>query len=270
MHRDSLGFRSPGRCSVCRDGARRVLGAAILLLGLVCQGSFADTTQVAVATGFAKPMKIIVDLFEKESGHKVQLKLGSAGKLFTEIQRGANYDAFLSADSGKPARLVELGMGVPDSTFTYAVGRVVLWGSVTQDAKKLLDFDMYNQLAIANPRAAPYGKAAMQIVRHLQLQDSVRLMTTGNLSETYRAIIDNKAEIGFVSLAQVIRDGKIPAGAWLVPEQLHDPIYQDAVLLQHGATNRATQSLLAFLRSDAATIIIRSHGYDIPADDSTP
>lgn len=244
-----------------------LLFTAALLSGCFAHQGMAETTRVAVASSFSKPMRAIVEQFEENSGHTVQLSFGPPGKLFTQIQRGVPYDAFLSEDAGKPARLLALGAGVPDSTFTYAVGRLALWGGVTQDAKKLLDFDMYDQLAIANPRAAPYGKAAMQVLRHLQQQDSVRLITAGNISEAFRTVADGKAEIGFVALAQIVRDGEIPAGAWLVPQAFYDPIYQDAVLLQQGNANPATLSLLAFLRSDSARAIIRSYGYEIRQDD---
>lgn len=244
----------------------RVLFQALLqatALIILSTPAMAEQTRVAVAANFASPIKAIVAAFEKASPHTVQLSLGSSGKLFAQIQNGAPYDILLSADSSKPDKLIQSGLAVADSRFTYAIGRLVLWHTHNLQAKQLLETGNYTRLAIANPRLAPYGKAARETLKQLNLFDQDRLVSGENISQTYRFVVSGNADMGLVALSQVIVDGNIPEGAWLVPKSMHSPIRQDAVLLEQGRANEAALALMAFLRTEQAIGIIRQYGYDV-------
>lgn len=234
-----------------------------LALPALAMPAAAEQTRIAVAANFAGPIRAIVSTFEQESGHKVQISIGSSGKLFAQIQNGAPYDILLSADSTKPAKLLQSGHAISGSRFTYASGRLVLWHTHNQPAKALLDSGNFSHLAIANPRLAPYGKAARETLKHLDLQIADKLVTGENISQTYHFVVSGNAELGLVALSQVIKEGKVPEGAWVVPKSYYSPIRQDAVLLAHGQANAAAKALLAFLKNEPATTIIRQFGYDV-------
>lgn len=244
----------------------RHLPIAVLLCLALCPAATAEQTRIAVASNFSKPMQAIVSVFESTTPHRVQLSTGASGKLFAQIQHGAPYDAFLSADAIKPERLINNNVAVADSRFTYANGQLVLWSRQPIDAKALLDSDTYNNLAIANPRVAPYGKAAIQTLKNLGIRGQARLVIGENISQTFQFVQSGNAELGFVALAQIIQDGNIPKGAWVVPHTMHQPIRQDAVLLNRGKDNVATKALLEFLSSDAAIVILQQFGYTVETE----
>ncbi|WP_430755100.1 molybdate ABC transporter substrate-binding protein [Magnetovirga frankeli] len=222
-----------------------------------------------MAANFALPMQQIVAEFERSTGHRAGVSLGGTGKLFAQISHGAPFEVFLAADQRAPARLVAEGKALADSRFTYARGRLVLWSSQPD----LLDADAsalqqgrFSRLAIANPRVAPYGAAALAVLEGLGLLEMVRpkLVQGENIAQTYQFVASGNAELGFVARSQVMRDGQLQAGsAWPVPERLHPPLRQDAVLLLRGKDNPAARALLAFLRSEAAGSIIQSFGYGL-------
>ncbi len=236
----------------------------LLLLGLSCSVySSAESTRIAVAANFAAPMEAIVHAFEAQSDHRVSVSFGSSGKLFAQVHNGAPFDAFLSADSSKPEALIDAGMALADSRFTYAIGTLALFAGDGSDARARLQTGDYNKLAIANPRLAPYGAAAVETLQHLGLGDSARakLVTGENISQTWQFVYSGNAALGFVALSQLIKDGSVPGGTWVVPGEMHTPIRQDAVLLTRGRQNPATVALLDFLQSDAANSIIQHYGY---------
>lgn len=233
----------------------------LLIFASACAN--ADQARVAVAGNFARPMQSITAAFEQATGHTLQLSLGSSGKLYAQIHNGAPFDVMLSADTAKPEQLVRAGQAVANSQFTYAIGRLVLWQPLGQDAKALLESGNFSRLAIANPRLAPYGTAARETLDALHLPSSGKLITGENIGQTYQFVASGNASLGFVALSQVIDAGHLPQGAWLVPSSLHAPIRQDAVLLQHGVSNKAAKALLEFLRGDTAITIIRQYGYDV-------
>lgn len=241
----------------------------ISLLALLCSPSaIAEQARIAVAGNFAKPMQAITIAFEQATGHSLQVSSGSSGKLFAQIYNGAPFDVMLSADTAKPAQLIAEGLAVAGSDFTYARGRLVLWQPDNKDAKQQLEDGNFQRLAIANPRLAPYGQAAREVLDSLHLPGKQSLVIGENIAQAYQFVATGNADLGFVALSQVINNGQVPDGAWLVPASLHTSILQDAVLLQHGATNKAAQALMEFLRSDRAITIIRQYGYDV-ADTST-
>lgn len=244
-----------------------LLQAALLLPLAAC--SLADNVSVAVAANFTAPMKQIAADFEKTSGHTATLSFGSSGKFVAQISNGAPFEVFLSADQDKPGALQQQGLSVASSRFTYAEGSLALWSNKTGvDPQAMLTQGDYRKLAIANPRLAPYGAAALQVLEQLQLTSAAtaRLVQGDNIAQTWQFAASGNAELAFVALSQVTADGKISQGsAWVVPNHLHDPIKQDAVLLVQGQNNPAATALMSYLQSEAARAVIRSFGYQIPA-----
>lgn len=243
---------------------------SLLLAGLLLSlNANAGEVQVAVAANFTAPMQRIAAEFEKDSGHKATLMSGATGKFYAQISHGAPFEVFLSADDETPARLETDGLAVAGSRFTYATGRLVLWSpreGYVDDKGEVLKKGDFKHLAIANPRTAPYGAAALQVLDKLGLQPALtpRFVQGENIAQTHSFVVSGNAELGFVALAQVYKDGRLGAGsAWIVPASLHAPIRQDAVLLARGASNPAAAALLAYLRGDKARGIIKSFGYEI-------
>ncbi len=253
---------------------------AVALL-LFVQTSWAATVLVAVASNFTKPMTEIAAEFEKESGHSAKLAFGSSGKFVSQLENGAPFEVLLSADEAGPIRLEQDGFAVPNSHFTYALGKLVLWSSTPGyvDAQgEILTTGGFKHLALADPKLAPYGAAAMDVIKGLNLQDKLQpLFVQGeNIAQTYQFISTANAELGFVALAQVIefdsahpeKNGKIAFGsAWIIPEDRHTPIRQSAVLLTLGAKNPAALALLDYLKSAPALAIIEKFGYALPTQE---
>lgn len=239
-----------------------------LLTALVLP-AHADTTQVAVASNFTAPMNAIAAEFARDSGHQAKLAFGSSGKFYAQIKNGAPFQAFLSADDETPAKLEAEGLSVPGSRFTYAIGRLVLWSAQPGyvDAKaEVLKKNQFNKLALANPKLAPYGKAALEVLTGMGLLDALtpKFVQGENIAQTWQFASTGNAELGFVALSQVMKDGKIGSGsAWIVPSKLHTPIRQDAVILTAGRGNAAAEALMKYLKGDKAKAIIRSYGYDL-------
>jgi molybdate transport system substrate-binding protein len=227
----------------------------------------ADEIQVAVASNFTSPMRVITEQFERDTGHKVLLSFGSTGKLYAQIRNGAPFSILLAADEQIPVRLEDEGLGVAGSRFTYAIGTLVLWSAnegYVDDQGKVLTHQAYRHLAIANPKTAPYGAAAMATLTKLGLADSVRgkLVQGENIAQTHQFVASGNAELGFVALSQVIESGEIRQGSgWVVPATYHPPIRQDALLLNKGRDSPAAHALLDYLRSAKATEVINAYGY---------
>lgn len=229
----------------------------------------ADEVSVAVAANFTAPMNAIAAEFARDTGHKAQLAFGSSGKFYAQIRSGAPFQVFLSADEETPARLAQEGLADPPSRFTYAIGSLVLWSARPGyvDAKgEVLRTGRFDKLALANPRTAPYGKAAVEVLTRLGLLAATepRFVQGENIAQTFQFVSTGNAELGFVALSQVMKDGKISGGsAWIVPGELHQPIRQDAVLLSTGRGHPAAEALLQYLRTDKARAVIRAYGYGL-------
>jgi molybdate transport system substrate-binding protein len=240
---------------------------SVFMVGTACHAAFADDVQVAVAANFAAPMKLIAAIFEKETGHKAVLTFGSTGKFYAQISNGAPFDVFLAADVETPARLEKEGPAVNGSRFTYATGQLALWsaqpGGVDAQGEVLKTGD-FKRLAMAAPKLAPYGAAALETIIKLGLLSRLepRIVTGESIGQTFSFVATGNAELGFIALSQIYDAGRIRSGsAWVVPEALHSPIRQDAVLLGKGAGNKAAVMLLAFLKTENAKAVIRSFGY---------
>jgi len=239
---------------------------SILLFSL---SAHAAEVSVAVAANFTAPMKAIAAEFAKDTGHQAKPSYGSSGKFYAQIKNGAPFQMLLSADDETPAKLVQEGMAVADSRTTYAIGTLVLWSAQPGyvDAKgEVLKKGQFNKIALANPKLAPYGKAAVEVLTGMGLQTSLapKFVQGENIAQTWQFASTGNAELGFVALSQVMKEGKIASGSgWIVPAKLHTPIRQDAVILTNGKGNPAAEALLKYLKSEKAKAIIKSYGYEI-------
>ena len=243
---------------------------ASVLAVMTCLGTaHAGEVQVAVAANFAGPMVKLAAQFQRDTGHKAVVASGATGKFYAQIRNGAPFEVLLSADDETPARLEAEGHAVARTRFTYAVGRLVLWSAKANyvDATgAVLKTGDFTHLAIANPKTAPYGAAAVAVIDKLGLTARLqpRLVLGENIAQAFQFASTGNAELGFVAQAQVWRDGKFTAGSgWIVPATMHAPIRQDAALLTRGAKNPAAQALLDYLRSDKAKALIRAYGYEV-------
>ncbi len=243
-----------------RAGPRLV---ALLLL-MMSAGVSADRVRVAVASNFRPTLDALVQAFESGSEHRVEVVSGSTGKLYAQIVQGAPFDLLLAADAERPRRLEAEGRIQPGSRFTYAIGRLVLWSPDPQrvDGKgQVLKQGDFRYLAIANPKLAPYGRAARQLLQAMGLWPGLqgRLLRGENIAQAYHFVASGNAELGLVAWSQL--RGSAEGSWWLPPGDLHEPIEQQLVLLNDRAGARAFH---AFLAGAEAGRIIESHGYERP------
>lgn len=246
----------------------RIFHLLLAALLLVCLGpARAETVNVAVASNFTDPIKEIAARFTAQTGLRVNLVFGSTGKHYAQIKNGAPFAAFFAADERRPALLEQEGVALPGSRFTYAVGRIVLWSptpGLVDTGGKVLEGATFRHLAIANPRLAPYGKAARQFLQTRGLWEGLqeRLVRGENIAQTYQFVKSGSAELGLVAYSQVKSPGHPPEGSvWEVPPASYDPIAQQAVLLQDQPVARA---FLDYVKSPEAVAIIRGFGYAMP------
>lgn len=228
----------------------------------------AAEVEVAVAANFTAPMKEIAAAFERETGHRAILSFGASGKFYAQVRNGAPFEVLLAADGTVPARLEADGLAVGGTRFTYAVGRLALWspkpGVVDAGGLVLRRPDLAH-VAIANPRSAPYGAAALEVLQNLGLARALgaKLVQGENIAQAHQFVSTGNAELGFVAVSQVYRDGRLTGGSgWIVPAALHQPIRQDALVLARARGNPAAHALIRYLASGKAKGIIRSYGYE--------
>jgi molybdate transport system substrate-binding protein len=223
----------------------------------------AAETAVAVAANFTAPAEEIGAAFTAKTGDSIVFSFGATGALYAQITQGAPFTVFLAADNKRPTTAVSEGFGVEGTEFTYAVGKSALYSpslDVT-DGKVVLEANGFSHLALAEPTAAPYGAAAMEVLGHLGLADAVapKIVTGENISQTLQFIDSGNAELGFVARSQVV--GKPANQVWLVPAELYTPILQDAVLLKTGADDAVATAFVDFLKGEEARAIIEKYGY---------
>jgi len=242
--------------------------ATALACLLSTNSAWADEVQVAVAANFTAPIQAIAKDFEKDTGHKLIAAYGATGQFYAQIKNGAPFEVFLAADDSTPAKLEQEQDIVPGSRFTYAIGTLALWSAKEGyvDAKgEVLKKNQYKHLSIANPKAAPYGLAATQVLAKLGLAEATqsKIVEGQNITQAFQFVSTGNAELGFVALSQIYKDGKVTSGsAWVVPSELHDPIRQDAVILNKGKDNPAAKALVEYLKGPKATALIKSYGYE--------
>ncbi|CAN7576104.1 molybdate ABC transporter substrate-binding protein [Acidovorax sp. LjRoot118] len=249
------------------DARLLTLLSAIGLAFAGATAAHAEQVSVAVAANFTAPMQKIAAAFEADTGHKAELSFGATGKFYAQITNGAPFQILLSADDTTPAKLEREGKVVVNSRFTYAIGTLVLWSAkegYVDDKGAVLKTGDFKHLAIANPKLAPYGLAATQVMDKLGLAATLqpRFVQGENIAQTYQFVATGNAQLGFVALSQVMVDGRIAQGsAWQVPADLHEPIRQDAALLETGKGNAAATALMQYLKGEKARTIIKSYGY---------
>jgi molybdate transport system substrate-binding protein len=223
----------------------------------------AAQTNVAVAANFTEAAKEIAAAFKAKTGHEAVLSFGASGQFYTQITQGAPFQVFLSADDTRPKKLVEDGLAVPGSNFTYAIGKLVLWSRTPGLVKDgdTLKVASFAKLSICNPVAAPYGAAAVETMKSLKIYETLqpKLVEGATITQAYQFVETGNAELGFVALSQLT--GPETGSRWLVPQELYSPIRQDVVLLKGGASNEAATGFIAFLRSPEARVIIQKYGY---------
>lgn len=232
-------------------------------------GAYAAEVSVAVAANFTAPMKIIAQDFERETGHKATPAFGATGQLYAQIKNGAPFAILLAADDKTPAKIEAEGLGMPGTRFTYATGKLVLWSKRTgmvDDKGEILKSGKFDKIAIANPKLAPYGAAAMEVLEKLGLTAAItpKIVEGSNIGQTFQFVSSENAPLGFVALSQVFEGGRIKEGsAWIVPTNMHKPIKQDAIVLSGGKGNAAADAFMKYMRSDKAKAVIRSFGYEL-------
>jgi molybdate transport system substrate-binding protein len=229
----------------------------------------ADVVQVAVAANFTAPARALAEVFARTTGHEARLSFGATGAFYTQIKNGAPFDVLLAADDERPARLEKEGDTVAGSRFTYATGQLVLWSAkpgFVDDQGAVLKGGHFGKIAIANPKNAPYGAAAVEAMEKLGLAATLqpKLVTGESIGQTFNFIATGNAELGFVALAQVLDGGKLKSGSmWVVPAQYHAPIIQDAVILKRAANNPAAKAWMELLKTPQSKELIRSYGYAV-------
>jgi len=223
----------------------------------------AGQTHVAVAANFAEPAREIAALFKEKTGHEAILITGASGAFYSQITHGAPFEVFLSADEERARLAVDNGFAVEGSRFTYAIGKLVLWSRVVDVTKgdEVLKAGAFTRLSIADPSAAPYGAAAVETMKALGVWEALqaKLVQGSSVAQAFQFVDTRNAELGFVALAQLY--GVNEGTRWLVPETLHAPIRQDAVLLKMGADSEASKAFLAFLKTPEARAVIHRFGY---------
>jgi molybdate transport system substrate-binding protein len=229
---------------------------------------------VAVAANMQYAMNALKEQFVKETGMSVDVILGSSGKLTQQIEEGAPYDVFVSADTKYPEELYDKKFATAAPKI-YAKGLLVLWTART-DIKpssklQLLTGDDIKKIAIANPKTAPYGVAAEQTLKYYELYDKVqsKLVYGANISQTNQFILTLSADVGFTAKSVVLADEMKGRGTWVaIDEKAYEPISQAAVLLTHGRENNkdAAEKFYTFLYSSSAKDIYQKFGYIVTSD----
>lgn len=229
----------------------------------------AADVSVAVAANFSAPMQAIAQAFQRDTGHRAQLAFGATGQFYAQIRHGAPFAVLLSADAATPQKLQAEGLAVPGTRFTYAQGKLLLWSrqpGVVDAQGQVLKNGAFDKIAIANPKLAPYGVAAMQVLQQMGVATQVmpKVVEGSNIAQTHQFVASGNATLGFVAMSQVFENGRLKEGSgWVVPGHLYSPIRQDAVLLNPGKGNEAATALLRYLQAEPTKALIRSFGYDL-------
>lgn len=241
---------------------------ASLIAILATSSALADDIPVAVAANFTAPMQKIAAEFEKDTGHKVVPSFGATGKFYAQIKNGAPFEILLAADDETPAKLIKEEAAVAGSQFTYAIGKLVLWSAkpaVVDSEGAVLKGSGFDHIALANPKLAPYGAAAVETMKAMGVYDALqaKIVTAENIGQTFQFVSSGNALLGFVALSQVLKDGRIEGSAWVVPARYYPQIKQDAVILNNGKGKPAAEALMKYLKGDKAKAVIKSFGYDL-------
>ena len=247
-----------------------LLIAPLSITATATSAESADQLHVAVASNFAPAMKEIVAQFTLQSEQPVVIIAGSTGKHYAQINNGAPYDIFFAADSARPAKLAAAGFGAENSLYTYALGRLVLWsknGNLIDPAGTVPATEKFRHIAIANPKLAPYGQAAREVLQQLGRWDTLgnKLVRGENIAQTFQFVYSGNAELGFVASSQLLNSaGSASGSSWNVPDHMHAPIQQQAILL---VDSEDARRFMDFMKSTQVREIILAYGYDLPDDE---
>ncbi|MDB1124148.1 molybdate ABC transporter substrate-binding protein [Vibrio algarum] len=235
----------------------------IALIFCFSHSASAETVMIAVANNFYGAMQVIAKDFKKLTGHDITLSTGTSGQLYAQVVNGAPFDLFLSADKKRPTKLVEAGYA--SDSFTYAYGSLVLWSPdptlFNGDINVLLK-DSVKHIAMANPKLAPYGFAAQQVMENAGIYESVqaKFVMSKGLNAAYQFVVTENAQVGFLAKSQLYRDKKMADGSyWDIPNDYYDPIMQDAILLNEN--NTGAVQFVQYLNSDRARDLMALFGY---------
>ena len=253
------------RTRICHPITRAF--ACLCVLFSFASGAIAGEVSIGVAANFTDTTRELTRHFEAETGHRVSASFGSTGKLYAQIRNGAPFDVFMAADVLRPELIEEAQAGVNGARFTYARGKLVLWSPTPdafEDAPRYLEQQPFARLAIANPKTAPYGLAAQQVLEHIGQWQPLqpKLVRGDSIAQTFQFVVSRNAQAGFVAASQVKVWDEDAGTLWQVPQAYYQPIDQQAILLNRGASNEAARAWMDFLKSDTAIGIIRSYGYD--------
>jgi len=231
--------------------------------------TYAGEVHIAVATNFTVTLEKLKPIFQKIYGHQILISTGSTGQLYAQIEHGAPFEVFLAADMNYPQKISEK---LDTQAFVYAVGKLILWSpknDFVDEKGDILRKNSFTYLAIANPRTAPYGVAAQQVIEKLGLSKTLqaKIVHGNSIAHAYQFTTTGSADLGFIAFSQYKqRDENSKGSYWLVPQNLYNPIEQGAILLKQGNNNPAAQDFIAFLRSPVAHKIIKDFGYDLKKD----
>lgn len=244
-----------------------LLLVAVLPTGLLA----AETVTIAVASNFAQTADLLAAEFSNQSGVRVRTSSGSTGKLYAQIKNGAPFDVFLAADSERPLLLEQSGYVVDGTRITYAIGRLALWSRDEKlrgrDCREVLQRGDYDRLALANPRTAPYGRAAREFLVDAGLWEtaSQHAVFGENIVQALQFAATGNASLGLVASSQIGHPNlPAPSCVWMVPESLHGSLDQQLVLLQRAANNEAARRFVEFIGTQEARELIGRRGYGVP------
>ena len=260
------------RVRICKMLLAVVFGCAITAPDFHAAASSRELT-IAAASDLNFAFKELVAEFEKTTGVHAKLSLGSSGNFFSQIQNGAPFDLYFSADIGYPKKLEEAGLAVPGSLYRYAVGRIVVWApnrsplAVEKLGIEVLLDPSIRKIAIANPKHAPYGRAAVAAMRHFNVYDRVKdkLVLGENISQTAQFVESGASDIGIIALSLALAPAMKDAGRyWEIPADAHLPLEQGAVILKISKDQEAAKMFLEFVKGPQGQKIMRHYGFTLP------
>ena len=239
----------------------------ILLSTLASVPIQAKEVRIAVASNFKNAMSLVVEAYRELSGNKVVVSYGSTGKHYAQLINGAPIDIFYAADDYRPKLLEQKGIAVANTRFTYALGKLILWTSLQSKVglnQDVLINNDFRYLALANPKLSPYGQAAFQVLSNLGLVSQLegKVIKGENIAQTFQFVDSRNADLGFVAYSQIVHtDNTNHVSYWVVPQELYQPIVQQAIMINN---TKASSAFFDFTKSEKAREIIRQAGYELP------
>ena len=250
----------------------RVMIALCLFVITGVNVAVAEEITIAAAADLNFVFRELVAEYEKSTGDRVRLSLGSSGNFYAQIQNGAPFDLYFSADIAYPRKLEEAGLTVPGSLYPYAVGRIVLWAGKDSrlDLSKGLEIlrePTIKKIAIANPKHAPYGRAAVAAMEHAQVYDRVKdkLVLGENISQAAQFVESGAADVGIIALSLALAPPMQAAGHyWEIPADSYPPLEQGAVILMGGKNQERAKAFLAFVQGAEGQAMMKRYGFIVP------